>query len=316
METSITKRDEAYSVHNRIITNGKIVQAALIDMCKDLKRMRDESLYLELGYETFEDYSEKACGIKQRQAYSYISAYEKLGENYLAENSQLGITKLELISQISSYERDEFLSNNDVENLSTRELKQQVEKFKSQIEQLTFDLGNAEKNNEQAQSEIEELKQALEQNQPADVIVGTIEPDQSVIDEAVKQAREADAETIKKLKAKIKEQQDKVKQVTDSKDAEIKKAKKEAAEAAKSKIDKLIEEKEAVDGKLQEALKAAKAANADEDVTAIRFLFTNLQSTANEIKEHLDKVAKKDSQQAEKLSAAMAKVLNSIAEEL
>ena len=204
METFLTKREDAYIVHNRIINNGKIVQAVLIDICKDLKRMRDEALYLELGYETFEDYSENACGIKQRQAYSYISAYEKLGENYLAENAQLGITKLELISQISSYEREEFLSENNVEELSTRELKQQVEKFKNQIEQLTFDLDNAEKDNEQAQSEIEELKQALEENQPADVIVGTIEPDQSVIDEAVKQAREADAETIKKLKAQVK----------------------------------------------------------------------------------------------------------------
>lgn len=316
METSLTKRDEAYQIHSRIITNGKIVQSALIDMCKDLKRMRDEGLYLELGYETFEDYSENACGIKQRQAYSYISAYEKLGENYLAENSQLGITKLELISQISSYEREEFLSENDVESLSTRELKQQVEKFKSQTEQLTLDLDNAKKDNEQAQSEIEELRQALEQNQPADVIVGTIEPDQSVIDEAVKQAREADAETIKKLKAQIKEQKDKVKQVTDSKDAEVKKAKKEATDAANSKIDKLIKEKEAVDEKLQEALRSAKAANADEDVTAIRFLFTNLQSTANEIKKHLNKVAQKDQQQAENLSAVMAQALNSIIEKL
>ena len=134
MENYLTKREEAYSIHQRILTNGKIVQSALLDMCKDLKRMRDEGLYQELGYDTFEDYSEQACGIKQRQAYSYISAYEKLGERYMQENASLGITKLELISQISSYEREEFLEKNDVEELSTRELKKQVEEFKNQID--------------------------------------------------------------------------------------------------------------------------------------------------------------------------------------
>lgn len=78
----------------------------------------------------------------------------------------------------------------------------------------------------------------------------------------------------------------------------------------------MLAEKQQTDEKLQQALKSAKAANADEDITAIRFLFTNLQSTANEIKVHLDKVASRDSEQAEKLSAVMIKTLNSIAESL
>lgn len=59
-------------------------------------------------------------------------------------------------------------------------------------------------------------------------------------------------------------------------------------------------------------MKSAKAANADEDVTAIRFLFNNLQSTANEIQEHLNKIAQKDKEQADKLSAVMLKVLTTI----
>lgn len=310
MENYLTKREEAYSIHQRILTNGKIVQSALIDMCRDLKRMRDEGLYQELGYDTFEDYSEQACGIKQRQAYSYISAYEKLGEDYVKNNASLGITKLELISQISSYEREEFLEDNDVEELSTRELKKQVDEFKSRIEQLTLDLGGANKENEELVQQLKDMQDSMEDS------TITAEIDTESIKEAVSKAvEEAKAETageITKLKNQLKEQQAKTKAAEESKKAEIKKATAEANEKANKKINKLIEEKNAADEKLKEAMKSAKAANADEDVTAIRFLFSNLQSTANQIREHLNKISQKDKEQADKLSSVMLKVLTTI----
>ena len=318
MENYITKREEAYVVHNRILANGKIVQTALIDMCKDLKEMRDRALYTELGYETFEEYSEQACGIKQRQAYSYIAAYEKLGENYFEENAHLGITKLELISQISSYEREDFLAENDVEKMSTRELKKQVEEYKNRIEQLSFDLESANKESEELTQQIKDMQDSMVDSTLESSVdaVATVEPDpemiKAAVDEAVKQSKADDAQTIEKLKAQVKEQKAKVKEITDRKEQDIKAAKKEALETANKKIDELVKAKQISDEKLQEALKSAKAANADEDVTAIRFLFTNLQSTANDIRKHLDKLSSKNPEQAEKLSFAMKSTLNSI----
>lgn len=156
MDNQITTMQEvtpttqkAYDTHARILANGQVMARALVDVCHDLKTMRDEGLYTELGYDTFEEYAEQACGIKQRQAYSYISAYEKLGQKYMADHADLGITKLELISQISSYEREEFAADVDLESATVRELKAEVERYKKQTEQLTFDLG-------QAQSELSE----------------------------------------------------------------------------------------------------------------------------------------------------------------
>lgn len=322
MENYITKREEAYVVHNRILANGKIVQTALIDMCKDLKEMRDRALYTELGYETFEEYSEQACGIKQRQAYSYIAAYEKLGENYIEENAHLGITRLELISQISSYEREDFLAENDVEEMSTRELKKQVEEYKNRIEQLSFDLESANKESEELTQQIKDMLDSMVDSTFESSVdaVATVEPDPEIIkaavDEAVKQSKADDAQTIEKLKAQVKEQKAKVKEITDRKEQDIKAAKKEALETANKKIDELVKAKQISDEKLQEALKSAKAANADEDVTAIRFLFTNLQSTANDIRKHLDKLSSKNPEQAQKLSSAMKSTLNSIADSM
>lgn len=319
MENYITKREEAYIVHNRILANGKIVQTALIDMCKDLKMMRDQSLFAELGYETFEDYAEQACGIKQRQAYSYISAYEKLDKDYFENNTHLGITKLELISQISSYEREEFLAENNVDELSVRELKKQVDDFKNQIEQLTFSLESAEDKNKELSQQLDDMQESISDMEPADA-VATVEPDpeiiQQAVDAALKEQKAADAKKIEKLKNQLSSERDKYDALSKTKDKEIKEAQKTAAEQANKRIDELTARNKEIDDKLQQALKSAKAANADEDITAIRFLFTNLQSTANEIKEHLDKVASRDSEQAEKLSAVMIKTLNSIAESL
>ena len=132
-DLAMTKKDEAFELHSRIMANGKIAATALVEVSKDLKSMRDDKLYLEIGYQSFDEYVEKAVGLKRRQAYSYISAYEKLGEKFLSENSSYGITKLELISQIDAYEREAFLEENNVEDLSTRELKEIVEKKKKEI---------------------------------------------------------------------------------------------------------------------------------------------------------------------------------------
>lgn len=319
MENYLTKREEAYSVHQRILTNGKIVQSALIDMCRDLKTMRDDNLYIELGYDTFEDYSEQACGIKSRQAHSYISAYEKLGEEYMEENAGLGITKLELISRISSYEREEFLESNDVEELSTRELKQQVDEFKNRIEQLTFNLNSAESENEELTQQIKDMQDSMVDGKISEV-VATVEPDpeiiQQAVNEALKKEQEASAEKIKKLKNQLSSERNKYDILSKSKDKEIKEVRKQAAEQANKKIEELTAKNKAADEKLQQALKSAKAANADEDVTAIRFLFSNLQSTANEIRKHLAKVQTRDSEQAEKLTAVMKKILNSVIESI
>ena len=198
-------------------------------------------------------------------------------------------------------------------------LKKQVDEFKNQIEQLSFNLESTANENKELTQQIQDMQDSMTDTPLTDV-VATVEPDpkiiQAAVDKAVEQERESNAEELNRLKDRLKKETAKVKEITDSKEKEIKAAKKDALEKANQKIDKLLAEKKESDEKLQQALKSAKAANADEDITAIRFLFTNLQSTANEIKEHLDKVASRDSEQAKKLSEVMKSTLNSIAENL
>ena len=299
-EIAITKREEAYIVHNRILANGKVLQATLLEVCKDLKRMRDEALYRELGYESFEDYSENACGIKQRQAYSYISTFEKLGEDYLKEYSGLGITKLELLSQVPEYEREEFLEEIDVDGVSTRELRAKLDEYKKQTEQLTFDLDEAKEETATLRKELEEAE-----SKAKEVIVGTPAPDDEAIQKAVKEAVDDYKQKNKDLKAKLK--------AANSEKAEaVKKAVEDAKAETKEKLEKLLQESRQKDEKLEEALKAAKVAGADEDTIAIRILFADLQSTANQIADRLNAISVKDKEKADKLAAGMQGVISNL----
>ena len=315
------KREQAYSIHQRILANGKILQTALYEVCKDLKTMRDSKLYTELGYASFEEYAEKACGIKQRQAYSYISAYEKLGQTYLKENAQLGITKLELLSQVNSWEREEFAKEVDAENVSTRELKALVEKYKSQSEQLGFELEEAKAKiaeSETQESEPEddgmlEIKKLRAELEKAKTTLSKINAPSADGDNyspkvqaaLIKQQEKYDREKKAAAEAAKTEMEKAVK-------AAKKEAKKEALEKVNQQLEQLTADKAAADEALEKALKEVKLTQADEDVVSVRFLFSSLQSTANQIEGHLAKIKSRDQDKADKLSAAMKKVLEDI----
>lgn len=271
-EVIITKK--AYEVHARIMANGQVLQNTLLEICKDLKTMRDEKLYSNLGYITFEDYAENACGIKQRQAYSYISTYEKLGEKLINDMENVGITKLALISEISSYERDEFINQTDIENSTVKELKAKVEEFKRQTEQLTL--------------ELEEYK-----NAPAPEVDSTADKT-AELENQIKQLKQTAADKEKQLKQKYEQK---------VKNAVADEAKK--AESLKSENEELKTKLKTVDEKLNQAVSKAKAAGADSDVAALKVYFDTLQSNAKRCFEYLSKIKAKDSATASRLASAM-----------
>ena len=301
------RKEQALLTHNRILVNGQIAAQALIAVCADLKRMRDEKLYEELEYDSFEDYAEQACGIKQRQAYSYIAAYERLGENYFRQHSELGITKLELLSQIPDYEREDFTVAVDVEDISTRELKEEVQKWKTQFEQLSLDIATARTELEAkadeltaADEQIKEAQEEIEQLKAKPTAVA-VEVDQKSVDKAVAEAKAQSNDEIQKLKQQLKDVKSKAKQAAES-----------AVQKANERIDKLVADADKKDEQLQQAIKAAKVAGADEDTIAVRLLFNNLQSTANELKKHIASIEAKDPEKAHKLAITISRTMTAL----
>lgn len=132
-----TAYSEAIGVHNSILAHAQIAQQSLWEMGTGIKKMRDGKLYKELGYQNFEDYCEQALEIKKSQAYKYISIVEQLGENVHSSGQNLGINKLYLLSTLSENDRQELTERVDVEDVSTRQLKEAIDRLKNENSELT-----------------------------------------------------------------------------------------------------------------------------------------------------------------------------------
>ncbi|MEE3440449.1 MAG: hypothetical protein VZR07_10925, partial [Ruminococcus sp.] len=158
-----TKEERANALHASIMLNQRMLATALVNVCQNLKTMRDEKLYLSLGCSTFEQYTEDKAGIKSRQAYAYISTYEKLGNKFIEANESLGITKLELISQVSALDREEITES--AEDMTVRELKEEVKRLQGRGEQLSFNF----------EQQAEELKQAKADSKKNSELVADLE---------------------------------------------------------------------------------------------------------------------------------------------
>ena len=310
-EGMTSKQQEAISLHYEIRKNGELAASALVEFAKGLKKMRDEGLYKDLGFESFEDYSEQAVGLKQRQAYNYISALERLGPSVLQSNAKLGITKLMLLSEINPIDRQDFIDNNDIDNISTREMKDIVDELTSAKEQLSFlqsekeEIAESAKNEKEAKKALEgriiELERKLkdEQNKPADIAVAEPDPQQiqALADKIVSQE-------IKKYQ----------KDAEEAKKAAVEEAKKKAVEKAAKDYEAAINaQKEAEREKkraIERAMEIEKKLKLTSSPETIKFtvLFESLKNNLNQLIEQLNVIrAGGDKETADKLTASMQK---------
>ena len=155
------RQNRAAQLTQRILANGSIAANSMIEMGRDLKTVRDERLFTELGFGAFEEYCEKKVGIGKRHGYNFIQVYEKFGEEKLQQLQGLGITKLLEIAKLDDEDAEDLMRNNDVSGLSTRELSAEVEKYKNKYEQLTMLLEEEKSKNAESaslESQVEELK--------------------------------------------------------------------------------------------------------------------------------------------------------------
>lgn len=175
---------EAVETHQRIITSANLAQQNLWDMCQGLKKMRDNKLYKELGYQNFEDYCETEVGIKRRNAYNYISIVEKINPENVQSIAQIGMTKLSLLATISEPEQAEIAEKLDLENTTVKQLKAEIEKLKDDNLNLSMNYDRMDANriklgNENTELKIENktLQKQVEEleNRPVEVAVDETE---------------------------------------------------------------------------------------------------------------------------------------------
>lgn len=213
----------AVTLDKRIKANSLAMEDCFWEVCKGLKEMRDGKLYKELGYQNFEDYSQNEIGISRVQAYKYVKIAETYSDENVNPGLHLGTTKLFLLTKLDEPIREEFIQNNDVSEMSKRELEEKIkeindlkaenEKMQEYTKQLTEKINSAESDKNAAINENQALsgvlstvkadkKRLLEQNEQ--LIAKVKELEERPIDVTV--ATPDNSEEIEKLKEQLREE--------------------------------------------------------------------------------------------------------------
>ena len=179
---------KAVTLTRRIKANAQAAQESLWEVCKGLKEMHDGKLYKELGYSSFESYTEEEVGIKRHQAQKYLAVADfENGDTY----HHLGLSKLALLAKLDEPQREEVQQNVDVEAVSVRELKAEIDKLNDEKKGYKERQDKLLSRNKQLVSELEKSEASREK----------LDAD---LDEAIDAKKEA-LDTIKSLEHQIEE---------------------------------------------------------------------------------------------------------------
>lgn len=247
-ESSLPASARAIQITERIRANGRTAVNAVCAIGEDLRTMKIDGLYTELGYEDFESYAEKEFDLKRRQAYQYISVFERLGKEFVQSNAQLGITKLALLAAANPEDRTEVMESEDVGGMTTRELEDLLNNYKQQGEQLSMlkeekeELDREKTNSDRMIHALQQKIQELEQknteleNAPKEVAVQEV-PDKKTekeLKEAQKQLKQKDVElqNARALKEKAEQEAITLRNEYEGKLKELQKAAEKPAESS------------------------------------------------------------------------------------
>lgn len=164
---------DAMALHRRIMADISVMAQSLAQMCKDLKQMRDSQLYREMGYDSFEAYTENEVGIKRRQAYTYIQIAEKLPEDFVQSTAQLGVQKLALLATVTDDQREQLAQTVDFEDTTVKELKAEIDRLKGKYETVVKAAEASDRKNVSLTQDIKKLQEQVTEleNRPVEVAV-------------------------------------------------------------------------------------------------------------------------------------------------
>lgn len=244
-DTGVSIRQEkAVKLTRQIIANGNIAASCMVDMGRDLKAVRDERLYTEIGFDSFEEYCEKKCGIGKRHGYNFIQVYERFGEEQLAQLQGLGITKLLELAKLDDDDLGDLMGGGDVADMSVRELKEKIAEYDKTCEQLRLDLDSVENDlneSDKAKSIAEDERDEIK----------------AQLDRAEKQKNELE-ERIAALEANDKKQTDRYVEMMKTNQRQIDELKEQHSKEKKEYRDKI------------QALKEKQGEVSEEQIAAIR----------------------------------------------
>lgn len=318
---TITPKERAAELTSRINANAAVAAQTLVSIGRDLKVMRDDKLYIELGCADFGEYCDKHTQVKQRQAYNFIKCYEKYGER-LGELSGLGVTKLALMTALEDEDREELIESGDAAALSTRELEKRIEELKNKYEQLTLQYDEAKTEAESNESTLEDYRKQIDklseelknaearnkelENRPVEVAVQ--QPSDEEIQKIKDEARMAAQKLAQKAAdAAEKQHKQELEKLRTDLQKQYEQTSKENAEQSKKEIERLKSENAVLQANAKKQQKAP-----DEAKARVKFYLAEMQNTFNSAAETVRSV--EDEEQKAKYLQAFKTVLTQMTE--
>lgn len=173
----------ANEIHEKAVGFYKISEQYGYKFLMEIKTIRDEKLYKELGFGNFEDYTRKVFGYTSETIRQRIKAAEVFGEDETNARWDLGTRKLNTLATFPESERNKVLEhgietndgNKTIDEATTREL----EKYKKQLKQRDEQNAQLQSRVEQAQRSEEIAKKQLEdaESKEPEVIERYTEPE-------------------------------------------------------------------------------------------------------------------------------------------
>lgn len=287
----------AMQVHESIMRSGAAAASFLVEMCKGLKKMRDDRLYRSLGYDDFDVYCEDMAHIRARQAYNYIATYERLGDEFLQSNAQLGITKLELISRLPGDVIADITEDGSASEMSVRDIKALIEENKRMTGQITLisdqldemtakseELARQNEELEESNADLVRVKGELETQlfeRPIEIVEKDLSDEQKSKIAAEARAS-AEAELKKKYDAEAKEKIA-AEKARMQKRCEVIEKSAVAAEQENERLHQIIEDKEKIEAETLKEIESLerKLASSSDTGAVVKVYFQTIQDTFN-----------------------------------
>lgn len=314
--TAVTAEETAaLGLHYEIIAAAQTAAAGLLDMARKIKRMRDTGGYKALGFESLEAYTQATMGMRQRQAYNYISIAEKLPAQLIEQNAAAGVTKLALLASLTAGEQKQITAETDLAGTTVTALKRQIrelqEKNTGYAQQLSLLQANAEDDRQTARRDAQEtvrrdLEAAVQRQKEAEAAA---KQDRRERDAALAAAEKLKAEAEQHEKALEKARAEGAADAEEKARAEVRME----AEA------KLAEEKAAREAAEERAAQLAKQLQVSGDESTVKFglLFQQLQENAYGIDAICKELTEKgEVEKAGKFRTALGRALTKLAEQL
>lgn len=167
MDTQVSseRKKMAIEVTSNIVVKYEIARKCIFEIARDLTRVKEERLFIEMGVGSFDEYCQKVAGFGDRQGRNFINIYKRFSEEEINEYKHLGSTKMAYMAELDDTDLGELMATHDLESVTTRELRKLVDEYKNKYEQITLLLDEEKSKNAEStslESQVEELRKQLE----------------------------------------------------------------------------------------------------------------------------------------------------------